>query len=49
MKLFHYCRRERELEEPEVLFEVQDDNEEAEEEHHHHLPAHRLTLSDSER
>ena len=31
-----------------MLFEAQDEEEE-EEEYHHHLPAHRLTLSDSER
>ena len=32
-----------------MLFEAQDEEEEEEEEYHHHLPAHRLTLSDSER
>ena len=43
-------RRDREIEEPEVLFEAQEDDDDDEQEQpHHHLPAHRLTLSDSER
>ena len=42
-------RRDREIEEPEVLFEAQEDDDDEQEQPHHHLPAHRLTLSDSER